>query len=215
MARKPRPRNIDAANPDTTSAENPYGKNRDSELTEDDLDRRFEYHDRATTGILYDFGRMLLDREVDLVANLDRKAQAMAGYAGVYMALLASTYSSWRGLGRWPILAIVTSVLPAALSGVMAVKSMMLRTVEGISPNEWLSRCLLNEPERLRRYHIKCMHGLIESYHAAQLKKAADLRAAQGSMLVAGLCLALAFLLFGLGFRAFVIDMVRSWSAWR
>ena len=63
-----------------------------AEVTE----RLSKYGNAETTNELYDFGKLLLEEEVDRAHWLDAKAGVIAGFSGAIVTLLLSMFPMWK-----------------------------------------------------------------------------------------------------------------------
>lgn len=150
----------------------------------DEVDREIEelrdtlaaYRETATTDHLYELSRYLLDEIVERVSRLDAKAGRFASYSGAIMALLLSTYSTWRShVEPNSLLFIVVglAVICVALAGCYAFAAMRVKNFDWFSdraivfPGE-----LLNFPDELKRYHILAIYRSLLSHQKVSDKKA-------------------------------------------
>ena|SRR5207245_847998 len=166
------------------------------DLSEDEVKARLAlYEDATISNELYDFGRMLLQDAVDRIGKLDSKASALAAYCGGLVTILISTSASWAKFASPSATSLLTvAVLGIVISGALAVWSMTLQKIEWFTQDEWLKRDCLSSSERLRRYHVLTMWGVIKSHHAAYRRKIGKIYYAQVVLVLAGLFLLAAFL---------------------
>jgi hypothetical protein len=170
-------------------------------LSEEEVRARLvAYEDTDITDELYDFGKMLVSEAVNRVNRLDTKAAAVAAYSVGIVTLLASTSPSWipRIQGLWGFTLFISGVL-AFVGASCAVKGLVLRPIEWFSANEWLSKECLSSRERLRKFRILTMWGVLNSWSEAGENKSAWIARAQYSLLAAAILLLVSICVAALG----------------
>jgi len=163
-----------------------------AELSESEVRKRLESYDQAAvTDELYDFGRMILQDAIERIAKLDGKASTLVAYSGALTALLVSTAGIWSKTikGVHAILPI-TAVIALILSAGFAIHSVSLQLTEWFSESEWMESSCLSDSERLRRYRILTMWGVVKSHQHAARQKMRRFNRAQRLMLIAWFLLA-------------------------
>jgi hypothetical protein len=165
------------------------------DLTDAEVKKRLgSYSDAAITAELYDFGKMLLQDAIDRFNKLDSKASALAAYCGGLITVLVSTHGLWSKLQNAQVDLIQAATGLLFLSAAFAVLSMFLRGTQWFSQNEWLKADCLSSADRLRRYHVLTMWGVVRSHHAAYRRKLLTIYATQFLLIAAVVVLLVALL---------------------
>ncbi len=165
------------------------------DLTEDEVRVRLgSYSDANITDELYEFGRMLLQNSVDRIGKLDSKGAALAAYCGGLITVLVATRDVWSKLSPQQVLLTGVATALIFLAAASAIASMSLRKTEWFTQNEWLKGDCLSSADRLRRYHVLTMWGIVKSHHGAYRKKIFCVYLAQFFLIGAGVTLLVALL---------------------
>lgn len=166
-----------------------------NELQNDEVGGRLtSYSNSETTSTLSELGASLVAEALSRVDKLDSKAGATAGYAGAVIGLLVTTEHDWsKNLGLWAKLVTLSAVLITLVAALMAIVALKPAPFTWVSDEEWLCKELLADPEQLRKYYIKVLHGVISSHRQRSAQKAALIQCAQYLLLLAGLLLVFSF----------------------
>ena len=155
------------------------------------------YRDTETTSDLYQLCRYLLDEIVERVGRLDAKASQFASFSGAILALLLSTYSTWRPHvgNRLLFVLAVLAVVCVALAGGFSFAAMAVTKFEWIShPGIVFPEELLDFHDQLRRHHGLAIYRSILSHENVSERKAARVIWCQNFFLAASILLALCLL---------------------
>lgn len=168
------------------------------------------YHESETTAHLYELSRYLLAEIVERVSRLDSKAGRFASFSGGILALLLSTYSTWRaqiGSSLWLIALTGFAVICIGLAGWYAFRAMRVTDFDWISdraivfPGE-----LLDFPDELKRYHILAIYRSVLSHQEVSEQKARYVLTSQNLFL--GGAVLLAACLLGILVRPWAITLL-------
>jgi hypothetical protein len=166
------------------------------QLSENEVERRLALCTDVKVGDeLYEFGERLLNYRIDISHRLDSKASAMAGYAGVVLTVLLSTYGTWESaVGQVGFLIMALAGIAVFLAAVLAITAMALRDFMWFSQDDWLKEDCLVRPTITKGYRVLTLWGVLSSYENICAHKAARLRKAQVALSIAGLLLLFALL---------------------
>ena len=161
----------------------------------DVTDRVQKYTEIDTTANLYDFGKMLLQEEVDRAHWIDSKAATLAGFSGAVVALLFSTASSWKVVlapeSNWLKVLVIAGVALVLLAGALGFVALANRTFQWIDEkDEWFNKDYLNYPDFLRRSYILTMYQATRSHEKKNTVKSNYLTGAQFALILGGAFLA-------------------------
>ena len=169
------------------------------QIDEQEVRNRLKYDDDLdVTNELYNFGLFLLKESAEDHRRVDTKASAMAGYAGVIVALLISSIDSWKDLlSPFSKLLVFWAALSALAAAVIGVYAMKLRDFDWFSTDEWFPADCLDKGklERLKRYRILTVWGHWNSHKKNYTDKTRLVRWEQGALAVAGALLFLVLIL--------------------
>jgi hypothetical protein len=165
-------------------------------LDEKEVRRRLEsYTDAKVTDELYDFGRLLLQDAIDRIAKSDSSAFGVAAYCGGLIAVVVSSLSAWRvGFDPWAIYLVATTLLIVGAAGAIAIYSTTPQDTEWFSSNEWMSRECLNDSDRLKRYYVLTVWGVVKDHQARCRTRLRTLNLARWMLVIAAGLLLIAFL---------------------
>jgi hypothetical protein len=167
-------------------------------LDEKEVRSRLEsYTDPEVTDELYGFGQLLLGDVIDRIAKADSSAFGMAAYCGGLIAVVISIYSAWRGASNsdsWTMYMVAFALLSVLIAGALAIYSTTPRDTEWFSPNEWMSKNCLTGSDRLKRYYILALWGVVRDHQARYRTRVRILAAARWILVGAGGLLLVAFL---------------------
>lgn len=171
-----------------------------ADLSEAEVRERLAlYQDSSISDALYDFGKMLLQDAVDRIGKLDTKASALAAYCGGAITILVSTSPMWSKFA--PPLAIsmiAVAMIGIVLAGSLSVWSTALQRTEWFKQDEWMNKDCLSATQqpldRLRRFHLLAMSGVITSHQAACRSKIKRIYYSQVVLIVSAVLLLAAFL---------------------
>jgi hypothetical protein len=189
-------------------------------MATDDTERQIQqlrdtlasYGETLTTDHLYELSRYLLDEIVERVSRLDSKAGRFASFSGAILALLLSTYSTWReriGSSQLLLSLVGLAVVCVALAGWYAFRAMQVTNFEWISdrpivfPSE-----LLDFPDELKRYHILAIYRSLLSHQSVSEQKARRVIVSQYFFL--GGAALFAVCLLGILVKPFAISLLGS-----
>ncbi|HEY3938701.1 MAG TPA: hypothetical protein VGL97_14810 [Bryobacteraceae bacterium] len=156
------------------------------------------YHDKATTGQLYELSRYLLEEIVERVSRLDASASQLASFAGAILALMLSTYSTWHDpiAHSQELIGLVLSAVGClALAGWYAFKAIRVAHFDWISDRAIVFPAeLLDYPDTLQRYHILAIYRSVLSHEEISHKKARCIFLSQNYFIIGAALLALCLL---------------------
>jgi len=161
-------------------------------LSDDEVKQRLKsYTAPAVTDELYGFGKMMVDEVIDRFKSLDAKATAIAAYSIGLITVLISTHAAWitNAPHSWATYAPIASGITAFAAAGFAISSLWLKRFEWFSHDEWMKADCLNDPERLRRYHILTMYGVHRTHQIRCRTKASRIAIAQGLLLASAIVL--------------------------
>lgn len=154
--------------------------------------RLMSYKPSEVTDELYDFGKMMIDEAIDRFKSLDTKATAIAAYSIGLITILVSTQTVWMKAHSWAVYVPPASGLIALAAAAFAISCLWLKPFEWFSQDEWIKADCLNDPDRLRRYHVLTMAGVQRSYQSRCRSKASRIAIAQGLLLASAIILVFA-----------------------
>ena len=141
----------------------------------------------------------MLQDAVDRIGKLDTKAAALGAYCGGLITILVSTSPSWSKFAPpFAVAMIAAAMTGIVIAGSLSVWSTALQRTEWFKQDEWMNKeCLsaTQQPlDRLRRFHLLAMAGVITSHQAACRAKIKRIYYSQVVMVVSALLLLAAFL---------------------
>jgi hypothetical protein len=166
-----------------------------NQLSEAEVEGRLRsYQSDSTTDELYSFGLGMVQEAIERYHRYDSTATKIAGYSGAVVALLISQLSEWRkSLDWWVVLVLFSAALMALAAAGLGLRAIALREIPWYSPRDWFREEFLENSNNLRRYHILCMYEIRQLYIKECGRKARLVRAAQWTLLAAGLLLLIVF----------------------
>lgn len=170
-----------------------------NQLTEDEVFQRLnECRDPEKRDIvdeLYGFGLMLVKNVVDDNAAINKKAGAFAAYSGAIITLLVSSFGAWSAVANLGVyLFMFLAGLAAFVTAILSVRSLSLRQYEWFSQKEWLESSHFDNLQKLKRYRILTMWGVIASYRKVYAMKTSCMLTAQRILSLSVLLLLVALL---------------------
>ena len=157
-------------------------------LDEAEVRRRLEsYTDETVTDELYNLGQLLLRDLIDRIAKSDSSAFGLAAYCGGVIAVIVSSSSAWRAsFDLWAIYLLAITLLIVAVAGAIAIYSSTPQDAEWFSSNEWLPRECLTGRDRLKRYYVLALWGVVKNHQAVYKTRLRALSLARWMLVVAG-----------------------------
>jgi len=142
--------------------------------------RLASYQDEDITSELLEFGKLMLSRAERRTAQIDSKAISTAGYCGALVAIIVSTATFWAKssdvfLSSLPAVAAIV----AGIAGFLAMHSTRLEEFGWFSADDWMNRDCLQDPRRLRRFHILAAWQILSTYRSSYATKTVKLEWAQ------------------------------------
>ena len=151
-------------------------------LSENEVRERLElYEDPTVTDELYEFGKFLLTEITDRFSKLDAKSTNLAAYAIAIITFLGATSSNWINRVHKPFgvpLPVWAGIVAFVAAG-FAVVSLFVKKAEWFSQDEWMQKECLTSRERLRKYRLLTMWGILQGHQEACENKARFLLIAQ------------------------------------
>ncbi len=162
------------------------------ELSEQEVDDLIDqYTSEGVTDELYKFGAMLLSENESRAASIDSKATTVVGYSGAILAFLILQAPIWAKATVWELAGISIAAFVAACACVCAFSALRgARDWAWFSEKQWFSKsAALKGADPLKRYYLKCMHGIKQANHRIANQKADSLIKAQMLLAVAAIVL--------------------------
>jgi hypothetical protein len=165
-------------------------------LDEAEVRRRLEsYTDAKVTDELHDFGHLLLRDAIDRIAKCDSSAFGLAAYCGGLIAVIVSSSSAWgASFDPWAIYLVAITLLIVVAAAAIAIYSTTPQDTEWFSSNEWMSKDCLADRDRLKRYYVLTLWGIVKDHQARYRTRLRALSLARWMLVVAGGLLVTAFL---------------------
>jgi hypothetical protein len=122
---------------------------------------------------IYEFGIGLSKEINDQIKSIESKAISIAAYGAAIASLLVTSSSTWIKLGTQQVLsAAVCAALCGGICTAFAVRVLKLQSFDTISEDEWLKAECFANIERLKKYRVLTLWGVIDSHIDAQARKA-------------------------------------------
>ena len=152
------------------------------------------YEQEQVTDELLEFGKLLVAANRERTAQLEGKAIVIAGYAGVFLALLLSRepIQSVMG-GNWPPGFVRAASVFAGLALVSMFGALAVRRHHWLSDRQWFEdeEDVLASADKVKRCHVLALHSINSRMRASNDRKADFVTVGQGCLLIAGVCGAL------------------------
>jgi hypothetical protein len=160
-------------------------------LSEDEVHTRVtSYEAEAITDSLMAFGGRLVDANRDRTNHLESKAVLVVGYAlGLLGFVLFQQPSVVAG---WPVYFLRGASVLAGLALVYGFVTLRVKSNPWLSDSQWFENQdgVMDDADRLKRCHVLALHAANAQIGASNDRKAGNLIIAQGSIMLAGICLA-------------------------
>jgi hypothetical protein len=164
------------------------------QLSEDEVANRVEqYSSPDITEVLYRFGTIMIQENLDRTKQLETKTTAVAGFSVAVLSLLISRSPAWLTIPMgWQGIAVVSTGMFASLAIVLSLYALLVRTHRWFSDSQWFENenDLLDDKDRLTRYYVLAMHGINQQMDRSNTQKANRIFAAQIFLALAGLSMA-------------------------
>jgi hypothetical protein len=151
------------------------------------------YEQSEVTARLEDFGRFLISANRERTKAIEGKATLIVGYSVAVLAFLVSKEPTQSVMGAmWPPLGVRVASICAAISLMFAFIALWVKSSRWLSDRQWFENenDVMEDDDRLRRCHVLAMHAANAKLRVSNDEKADNVRVAQASMIIAGLCLA-------------------------
>jgi hypothetical protein len=150
-------------------------------LSDAEVKSRLEsYENESVTEELYGFGKMLVQDAVGRLSAADAKASSVAAYCGGLLTVMSATFSIWtRGMTWREVFLPVASAAFAIAAGYLAFSATGFTTVDWFSADDWLKKEAIQDPQRIRKFHILSMWVVLESHDSAYQDKLARIKRAR------------------------------------
>jgi hypothetical protein len=145
-----------------------------ADLSEEQVRERIQAcEDAAVIDELYTFGQGLAQETVDSIRSVESKATSFAAYGAAIVTLLVSSSATWSNLGNKCTLWIgFCAGITGLLCTYLSISALSLKEYECISQDEWLKEECFSRVEKLKRYRILTLWGMITSHGNVQRGKA-------------------------------------------
>ncbi len=165
-------------------------------LSEEEVKSRLEsYENESVTEELYGFGKTLVQDAVSRLGTADTKASSVAAYCGGLLTVMSATFSIWsKGITWYEVFLPVSSAALAIAAGYLAFSATGFTSVDWFSADDWLNREALQDPQRIRKFHILSMWVVLESHDAAYQLKLVRIKRSRLLTAFSILCLAGTFI---------------------
>ena len=111
------------------------------------------------------------------------------------MTVMSATFSIWSRSMTWrEVFLPVASAAFAIAAGYLAFSATGFTTVDWFSADDWLNREAVQDPQRVRKFHILSMWVVLESHDAAYQDKLTRIKRARWLAALSILCLAGTFI---------------------
>lgn len=145
----------------------------------------YSYESIDVTDELIAFGQIMLSEVQQRAGQIDSKAATILGWS---TAVLAFLFASFYSISITAGLAFsAASAVAAAVSALQAYRS--LRAREGWqwpSDADWFEKSALVSGDELKRFHLRCWHGVNKSQNVIAERKGKLLLSGQHWLLIAG-----------------------------
>lgn len=151
------------------------------------------YKPEDVTDELLEFGKLLVAANRERTAQLEGKATAIAGYAGVFLALLLSREPIQSVMvGNWPPGFVRAASVFAGLALVCVFGALAVRRHPWLSDRQWFEDDddVLENADKVKRCHVLALHSINGHMRASNDRKADFVIAGQACLLIAGICAA-------------------------
>ncbi len=147
----------------------------------------YSYEEEGVTDELASFGQMLMAEVQQRSSQIDSKAAMVLGWSTAVLAfLLDPPHSVTLSLGF-----IVLGALCALFAAIQAYRALRARYAwECPSDADWFEKSALVNGDELKRFHIRCWHGVRKSQNALAEQKGRLLLSSQRLLLFAAAFLA-------------------------
>ncbi len=166
-------------------------------LSENEMRERLaSYENSEVTDEMYEFGKFLLAEITDRFTKLDTKSTNLAAYAIGIITFLGATSANWINRVH-KLLGVPLPVWAGTVAFIatgFAVASLFVRKAEWFSQDEWMQKECLTSRERLRKYRLLTMWGILEEHQKACENKAQRLLIAQRIFTLAAILLFISLL---------------------
>lgn len=164
------------------------------QLSEDEVaDRVEQYSSPEMTEGLYRFGTMMIQENLDRTKQLETKITAVAGYSGAILAFLIARPPAWlTSPTGWQTIFILCAGVFASLGITCSLFALRVRQHQWFSDSQWFENenQLLDNFDRLKRYHVLAMHGVNQQMGRTNEQKANWIFIAQLFLVLAALSIA-------------------------
>ena len=161
-----------------------------NDLSSEEVERLiYSYEGIGVTDELVSFGQTLVAEVQQRSGQIDSKAAMVLGWS---TAVLAFLFSSLRGASVTPSLGFsVIGALCALFAALQAYRALRARQGwESPSDADWFEKSALINADELKRFHIRCWHGVRQSQNALAEQKGKLLLSAQRLLVLAAAFLA-------------------------
>jgi hypothetical protein len=151
------------------------------------------YKQPEVTAPLEDFGRLLVSANRERTRDIESKATLIVAYSLAVLAFLVSREPTQSVMAvTWPPVEVRVASVFAAISLVFAFVALRAKSSRWLSDRQWFEteKNVMEDPDTLRRSHVLAMHAVNAQLHISNDQKADNVIIAQGSLMLAGLCLA-------------------------
>jgi hypothetical protein len=164
------------------------------QLSEDEVYGRVEqYNSPDITEVLYRFGTMMIQENLDRTKQLETKTTVVAGFSVAMLSFLISRPTAWLTIPTgWQGIALASTGVFASLAIVLSLYALLVSTHRWFSDSQWFENenHVLDDKDRLTRYYVLAMHGVNQQMDRSNTQKANRIFAAQIFLALAGLSMA-------------------------
>jgi hypothetical protein len=155
--------------------------NTSTDLLEEQVRIRLQAcEDKDVVEELYTFGQGLAHETEESIRGVESKATSFAAYGAAIVTLLVSSSATWSNLGnRYTLWIGFCAGIMGLLCTYLSISAMSLKEYETISQDEWLKTECFSRIEKLKRYRILTLWGMIASHGRVQRAKVAKIRRAE------------------------------------
>jgi hypothetical protein len=163
-----------------------------ADLSEEQVRTRLQAcEDAEVVNELYTFGQRLAQEAADNIRAVESKATSFAAYGAAIVTLLVSSSATWSTLGNKCTLWIgFCAGITGLLCTYLSISALSLKEYECISQDEWLKEACFSRIEKLKRYRILTLWGMITSHGNVQRGKAVKTLRAEIWLTASVACLA-------------------------
>jgi hypothetical protein len=144
-----------------------------NQLDPEEVERRLDMASGETVTELLSLGTDILRELDERFEYLDSKATKIAGYSGAIVALIVSTIGTWpKAIDPRFVPVVLVAAMGALIAAGLALASTWPSELSTFSPNDWMRKELIRQPEELKKYWVSCIYANRQKYSQRCKEKA-------------------------------------------